>query len=176
MAVVLDNRAVISPPDLLTAQAAAVELLRGLEDGTPFAVVTTARPAVVQGPTTDKDAASEAIRSVAVSGPGSLTDGVSAALAGVGGDAVAPALALFTAGGQGAGPELSAQAAAAGAVLTELDAAGVQTRGAAPGRRRAHRDADRAPAPDLPGLGHGPGHALALHGRPSLRGCGRPPG
>ena len=30
--------------------------------------------------------------------------------------------------------------------------------GAAPGRRRAHRDADRAPAPDVPGLGHEPGH------------------
>lgn len=126
VAVVLDNRAGISPPDLLTAQAAAVELLRGLEDGTPFAVVTTARPAALQGPTTDKNAASEAIRSVALSGSGSLTDGVSAALAGVGGDAVAPALALFTAGGQGVGPELSAQAAAAGAVLTELDAAGVR--------------------------------------------------
>ena len=126
VAVVLDNRAVISPPDLLTAQAAAVELLRGLEDGTPFAVVTTARPAALQGPTTDKDAASEAIRSVARSGSGSLSDGVSAALAGVGSDTVAPALALFTAGGQGAGPELSAQAAAAGAVLTELDATGVQ--------------------------------------------------
>ena len=126
VAVVLDNRAVISPPDLLTAQATAVELFRGLEDGTPFAVVTTARPAVMQGPTTDKDAASEAIRSVARSGSGSLSDGVSAALAGVGGDAVAPALALFTAGGQGAGPELSAQAAAAGAMLTELDATGVQ--------------------------------------------------
>ena len=63
---------------------------------------------------------------MARSGSGSLSDGVSAALAGVGGDAVAPALALFTAGGQGAGPELSAQAAAAGAVLTELDATGVQ--------------------------------------------------
>ena len=72
VAVVLDNRAVISPPDLLTAQVAAVELLRGLEDGTPFAVVTTARPAVLQGPTTDKDAASDAIRSVARSGSGSL--------------------------------------------------------------------------------------------------------
>ena len=126
VAVVLDNRAVISPPDLLTAQVAAVELLRGLEDGTPFAVVTTARPAALQGPTTDKDAAGEAIRSVARGGTGSLSDGVSAALAGVSGDAVAPALALFTAGGQGAGPELSAQAAAAGAVLTELDATGVQ--------------------------------------------------
>jgi Type ISP C-terminal specificity domain len=124
--VVLDNRAVIPPADLLTAQVAAVELLRGLEDGTPFAVVTTARPADLQGPTTDKDAASEAIRSVASSGGGSLSDGVSAALDGVGSDAVAPALALFTAGGQGAGPELSAQAAAAGAVLTELDASGVQ--------------------------------------------------
>ena len=126
VAVVLDNRAVIPPFDLLTAQVAAVELLRGVEDGTPFAVVTTARPAALQGPTTDKDTASEAIRSVAPSGDGSLSDGVSAALDGVGGDALAPALALFTAGGQGAGPELSAQAAAAGAVLTELDATGVQ--------------------------------------------------
>ncbi len=80
----------------------------------------------MQGPTTDKDAASDAIRSVAPSGAGSLSDGVSAALAGVAGDAVAPALALFTAGGQGAGAELSAQAAAAGAVLTELDATGAQ--------------------------------------------------
>jgi len=126
VAVVLDNRAVIPPSDLLTAQVAAVELLRGLEDGTPFAVVTTARPAALHGPTTDKDAASDAIRSVAPSGGGSLSDGISAALEGVGSDAVAPALALFTAGGQGAGPELSAQAAAAGAVLTELDATGVQ--------------------------------------------------
>ena len=126
VAVVLDNRSVITTPDLLTAQVAAVELLRGLEDGTPFAVATTARPAAVQGPTTDKDAASEAIRSVAPGGAGSLSDGVSAALAGVAGDAVAPALALFTAGGQGAGAELSAQAAAAGAVLTELDATGAQ--------------------------------------------------
>jgi hypothetical protein len=125
VAVVFDNRAVIPSSDLLTAQVAAVELLRGVEDGTPFAVATTARPAALQGPTTDKEAAGEAIRDVALGGDGSLSDGVSVALDGLGGDAVAPALALFTAGGQGAGPELSAQAEAAGAVLTELDATGV---------------------------------------------------
>ena len=174
VAVVLDNRAVIPPSDLLTAQVAAVELLRGLEDGTPFAVVTTARAPALQGPTTDKDAASEAIRSVAPSGGGSLSDGVSAALDSVGqrrGRACAGALhgrrAGRRAGAVGAGR--GGGSGADGARRHRRPA-----RGAAPGRRRAHRDADRAPAPHLPGLGPRPGHPLALPGRLPLRGRRRP--
>src|SRR5690349_9769519 len=57
VAVVLDNRSLVAPADLLTAKVAAVELLRGVEQGTPFVVATTADPVGAQGPTADKDAA-----------------------------------------------------------------------------------------------------------------------
>ena len=140
VAVVLDNRAAISPRDLLTAQAAAVELLRGLEDGTPFAVVTTARPAALQGPTTDKDAAGEAIRSVARSGSGSLVRrrlggarrrGQRRGRAGAG--ALHGRRAGRRAGAVGAG-----RGGGSGADRARRHRR--PARGAAPGRRRAHRE------------------------------------
>jgi hypothetical protein len=97
VAVVLDNRSVIASADLLAAEGAAAELLRALEPGTPFAVVTTVGPTVVQAPTTDRSAASSSIGSVRVNGEGSLSEGVAAAVGALGDGHVAPVVALFTA-------------------------------------------------------------------------------
>ena len=128
VAVVFDNRSVIPPADLLAAQGAAVELLRGAEVGTPFAVVATAAPAVLQAPTTDRSAVSKSISSTRIGGDGSLEDGVKAALGAVGRDAVAPVIALFTAGdGAAEAAALEASVAKAGGLLTVFDAAAART-------------------------------------------------
>jgi Type ISP C-terminal specificity domain len=130
LVLVLDTGAGSDSADLATAQGLSVEILRGLEDSTPAAVLSTTEPHVAQGLTADRGAAIRAVGQVDLTPGAAPTTGfvtaLDAAVSELAGRGLeSPAIVLFSSSTASPGQmsALGQRAATVGASLHILEVA-----------------------------------------------------